>query len=245
MISLTEILIQRYTVMDKSTCLCRVPLEIRLFRMYPHKTFIAVAFSAVSRRLCTVSRAVKSAPFPTENLTQSLALSFNVDKSSTKTLDVNKPFTLLDKTKSCPASGLVPARKVGLTVDVTAKAHADINYGVVASGSIVPPKVKDFGIFADFDAQLGGTVDLDVFASISLDSGKIMVFQAGLPGLDFPGILTIGPSFQVTAQATAQAQADVKIAVDLAYNVNGAKIYFPPGHGSSLGTFSPANTRES
>ncbi|KAI0087808.1 hypothetical protein BDY19DRAFT_1042228 [Irpex rosettiformis] len=170
------------------------------------------------------------------------ALSFNLDKSSTKTIDVSKPFSLLDKTKLCPASGLVPSRKVGLTVDVNAKAHADINYGVVASGSIVPPKVKDFGIFADFDAQLGGSVDVDAFASISLDSGKLMIFQAGLPGLDFPGILTIGPSFQITAQAVAKAQADVKIAVDLAYNINGAKVYFPPGHGSSLGTFSPSNT---
>jgi hypothetical protein len=171
-------------------------------------------------------------------------LSFNVNKSSTKTIDVDKPFNLLDKTKSCPASGLVPARKVGLTVDVNAKAHADVDYGVVASGSIVPPKVNGFGIFADFDAQLGGTLDIDAFASISLDSGKIMIFQAGLPGLDFPGILTIGPSFQVTAQAIAKVQADMKMTVDLAYNINGAKMYFPPGSGSSLGTFSPANTSE-
>ncbi|KAI0689061.1 hypothetical protein BC835DRAFT_1418822 [Cytidiella melzeri] len=170
------------------------------------------------------------------------ALSFNVDKSSTTSLSVNKPFTLLEKTKSCPASGNTPARQVGLTVDVNAKAQAEINYGVVASGSIVPPKVNDFGIFADFDAQIDGTLDLDAFAIVSIDSGKLMIFQVGLPGLDFPGILTIGPSFQVTAQAVAKVQADLKMTVDLAYNINGAKLYFPPSHGSSTGTFSPADT---
>ncbi|KAI0345976.1 hypothetical protein BDW22DRAFT_936994 [Trametopsis cervina] len=188
----------------------------------------------------SIGHAISSAASSVTNALKDL--SFNVDKSSTKTLDINQPFTLLDKKKSCPASGLIPARTVGLHVDVNAKAHADIDYGVVASGSIVPPKVSDFGIFADFDAQLSGTVDVDASASVTMDSGKLMIFQVGLPGLDFPGILTIGPSFQVTAQTVAKAQADMTMAVDLAYKVSGAKLYFPPGHGSSMGTFAPSDT---
>lgn len=84
----------------------------------------------------------------------SIDLSFNVDKSNTQTISVNHPFTLIDKTEQCAASGNVAAFTAGLKVDVVAAAQATVNYGVVAQGSIVPPvsklDLKPFGRLTTF-----------------------------------------------------------------------------------------------
>lgn len=38
-------------------------------------------------------------------------------------------------------------------------------------------------------------------------------------------------------------EADVQMTVGLAYNISGAKLYFPPSSGSSTGVFKPADTQ--
>lgn len=118
----------------------------------------------------------------------SLALSLNVDKSFTETLDLDKKINVLDKSKLCLPSGLTPARKIGLKVDAETQAHVDVNYGVVSNGSIVPPKVDNFCIFADFDAALDGILDIGAYASITLDSGKLNGFPDRPSWLEFPWV---------------------------------------------------------
>ena len=95
---------------------------------------------------------------------------------------------------------------------VEPKAHAVVGFGVVAAGTVVPPKITDFGLYASLDGSLNGTLTVDASASVSfgviiisdhlaenvlcyvvkttLDSGKIQIFQVGIPGLDFPGYFT-------------------------------------------------------
>ncbi|KAI0340900.1 hypothetical protein BDW22DRAFT_1333399 [Trametopsis cervina] len=170
------------------------------------------------------------------------ALSINVTKSKTQTLDVDKPFTLFDQSVSCPASGLTPNLHGEIKVAVDAKAHAVVGYGVVAAGSLVPPHISDFGLFASLDGTLNGVLTVNASATASFDTGKIQVFQVGIPGLDFPGILSIGPSFVVNAQGTGTLDTELNMAVDLAYSVNGANLFFPPKKGSSSGDFKPADT---
>lgn len=73
------------------------------------------------------------------------------DKNITKSLpplDVNKNFPILDLSKSCPAVDGGPSFSAGLKADIDAKAHAVVTIGVAASGTIIPPKIKDFGVFA-------------------------------------------------------------------------------------------------
>lgn len=59
----------------------------------------------------------------------------------------------------------------------------------------------------------------------------------------FSRILTIGPSFAINAQATAQITADASVSVDLAYKGTGARLYFPDDNGSSTwGNFAPSDS---
>lgn len=61
---------------------------------------------------------------------------FDVDKSTTlKPFDVDKTFNLIDQQIKCTA----PAPVAGLN-------YAVVSLGVVASGTVIPPKVEDFGI---------------------------------------------------------------------------------------------------
>ncbi|RDB15048.1 hypothetical protein Hypma_005455 [Hypsizygus marmoreus] len=123
---------------------------------------------------------------------------FDIDKSKTLSpLSVNKNFNLLNQQLSCPPI------TASVKIDVDAKANAVATIGVAASGTIIPPKVEDFAVITSLTADLDGSLTMLAGLSGTLDSGKIKIFEIGVPGLDFPGVLTIGPTFEVNAQAIA------------------------------------------
>ncbi|ESK93406.1 hypothetical protein Moror_1817 [Moniliophthora roreri MCA 2997] len=143
--------------------------------------------------------------------------------------------------------------------DAATKANAVVSIGIAAAGTIVPPEFSEFGIFAGLDADLQGTLRLVGSASVSTslsrnlaivnsmkgtaDSGRITFFEMGLPGLDFHGILTLGPSFKIQGQAKATLDIDADLTVDLAYTVDNAKLFFPKSDTQqSGGDFTPTNT---
>ncbi|KAK7457178.1 hypothetical protein VKT23_010477 [Stygiomarasmius scandens] len=170
--------------------------------------------------------------------------SFDADVTKDLTpLDVNQTFTIFEDNISCPANGNIPAFDAGIKADVVAQAQAVVTLGIAATGSIIPPNLDEFGVFAGLNADLKGTLELVGSASGTADSGKITLFQVGIPGLDFPGILTLGPSFKIQGQATANLDIDADLSIDLAYHVADAKLFFPPSDdASSSGNFNPLDS---
>ena len=74
----------------------------------------------------------------------------NFDPSVTQQLppvDVDKTFPLFSQSISCPASGNIPAFDASVKADVVTKANAVITLGVAASGTLVPPKLSQIGIY--------------------------------------------------------------------------------------------------
>lgn len=173
---------------------------------------------------------------------------FDVDKSTTlKPFDVDKTFNLIDQQIKCtapaPVAGLNSSVGVSgkIKVDVDAKVHAVVSLGVVASGTVIPPKVEDFGITSGMTANVDSTIIMSAGVGGTLDSGKIKLFEVGVPGLDFPGVLSIGPTFQINAQAKASLDLDVDMTVGVKYNIDKAEFTFPKG-GSKGGSFTPGDT---
>ncbi|KAJ7042175.1 hypothetical protein C8F04DRAFT_96447 [Mycena alexandri] len=164
------------------------------------------------------------------------------DDSVTKSLppiDVDKQFPVFSQSISCPS----PAVSASVSVDVDAKAHAVITLGMSAVGQIIPPKLSEFGVFAGLDASMSGTMTLKGSATGSIDSGVVNVFQTGIPGLDFPGILTIGPTFSIGVQGTGNLDVQADATMVLAYNIKGAKLFFPHSDTqTSGGNFSPGDS---
>ncbi|KAJ7770742.1 hypothetical protein B0H16DRAFT_1306404 [Mycena metata] len=172
------------------------------------------------------------------------------DDSVTKSLppiDVDKQFPVFSQSISCPS----PAVSASVSVDVDAKAHAVITLGMSAVGQIIPPALSEFGVFAGLDASMSGTMTLKGSATVgvpywnigSIDSGSVNVFQTGIPGLDFPGILTIGPTFSINVQGTGNLDVQADATMVLSYNVQGAKLFFPHSDTqTSGGNFNPGDS---
>ncbi|KAJ3912589.1 hypothetical protein F5877DRAFT_53831 [Lentinula edodes] len=164
--------------------------------------------------------------------------SFNTTKTiSLPPISVDKSATLLNKDIKCG--------NVDINVDlgVDGKAQAQISLGVAAQGTIVPPDLNDFAVTVGMDAIIDGTVDLSAGVSTTFDTGKIQVVPPlGIPGLDFPGILTIGPSFDVQAEATAKLDIAADLKVGIVYNISNAQLVFPDKNNQSGGNFGVGDT---
>ncbi|KAJ7719164.1 hypothetical protein B0H14DRAFT_3010221 [Mycena olivaceomarginata] len=165
------------------------------------------------------------------------------DKSVTKSLpplDIDKKLPVFSQSISCPA----PAVSAAVSIDVEAKAHAVVSLGMTAVGTVIPPKMTAFGVFAGLDADLTGTMTFTGSASGSVDSGLIPSSNKEfLVCLDFPGLLTIGPTFKIGVQGVANLDVQANAVVTLDYTIDGAKLFFPPADSvQSGGSFTPGNS---
>ncbi|KAJ3569321.1 hypothetical protein NP233_g5126 [Leucocoprinus birnbaumii] len=174
--------------------------------------------------------------------------SLNVSKSiDLDPFDVDKSFNLIDQTLDCssdlPVGGVNATVGVNgeVKVDVDAKFHSTVSLGIVASGTLLPPSFDNFGLTSDLSATLDSTITVSAGVGGDIDSGKIKLFEAGVPGLDFPGILSIGPTFQINAEGKASLDLDLDMTVGVKWTVDSAQFTFPDG-GSQGGSFTPDNT---
>ncbi|KAJ7087914.1 hypothetical protein B0H15DRAFT_293530 [Mycena belliarum] len=158
-------------------------------------------------------------------------------------VNIKKTFPLFDEKISCPAAGKLPGFEASVSGAVDMCAVVNVTLAVTAVGTLLPANFTKFGIVVGLDANLEGTLKLSSSASATLDSGKIDLFTLGIPGLDFPGILTIGPSFKVAGEVSGKLDVDVDLAVDLSYCISGAKLFYPPSpYHNNSGKFTPNNS---
>ncbi|KAK0235436.1 hypothetical protein EDD85DRAFT_773310 [Armillaria nabsnona] len=153
------------------------------------------------------------------------------DKSLDIPVDVDQTFNLLNESISCPSID------AGLNINVAAKAHALATLGVSASGTILPPSIDDFGITANLDATLNGAIDILADVTGTLDSGRIVLLQPiPIGGIQFPGIFSIGPTFEIDAQAKAKLDVNLDLNVGVVYNISQAQFTFPPTDANAPGS---------
>ncbi|KAJ7113649.1 hypothetical protein C8R44DRAFT_741233 [Mycena epipterygia] len=117
---------------------------------------------------------------------------------------------------------------VSLSVDIAVNATVTPNLTITVAGTFVPPDITTFKAVADLTAQISGTLTLSAELTGHISSGKITVFQAGIPGLDFPGILTLGPTFEIDAELDGDVDLTMDLAVGLNLDMNNAQLTFPP-----------------
>ncbi|KAJ7929623.1 hypothetical protein B0H13DRAFT_930026 [Mycena leptocephala] len=158
-------------------------------------------------------------------------------------VNIKKTIPLLDEKVSCPAVGAIPAFEASVSGSVDACMVVNVTLAVTAVGTLMPANFTKFGIVVGVDADLEGTLTFKSSASATLDSGKIDLFEVGIPGLDFPGILTLGPSFKVQGELSGNVDLDMDLTVDLSYCISGAKLFYPPSaYNTNSGKFTPNNS---
>ncbi|KAI0757754.1 hypothetical protein C8Q80DRAFT_1135265 [Daedaleopsis nitida] len=163
--------------------------------------------------------------------------------NQTKALDSPRAFELTDTARlyntsfSCPQNGDVPAYSGAVTVDFTTTFNGSVGFGLAfeaeLSARIPPIKFTHFSTFINMNATLRGTLDIDATLSGSLSTGKRSLGQIGIPGLDFPPFISIGPTLILYAEAEATLNTDVKLTTDLSYTFSDAQLLFPPSESSN------------
>ncbi|KAG7441408.1 uncharacterized protein BT62DRAFT_937177 [Guyanagaster necrorhizus] len=167
-----------------------------------------------------------------------LGIPVSVDPSFDISVDVDQTFNLLNESVSCQSIN------ASLDINVTAKAHALATLGVSVNGTIIPPEIDDFEIIANLDATLDSAIDILADVTGTLDSGRIVLLQIPISGIDFPGIFSVGPSFEIDAEAKAELDANLDLSVGVVYNISQAQFIYPPdgGNTTSSGSFNAGDT---
>ncbi|KAJ7582528.1 hypothetical protein C8J56DRAFT_1055585 [Mycena floridula] len=166
---------------------------------------------------------------------------FNITNTTTLApIDIDQPFSLVNQSLDCPPT------KANVNINVDSKAHAEISIGVNLAGTIAPPKFDQFSMIVGkrqgLTADLTGSVDLKADVAGTLDSGKIPIFETIVPGLDFPGVLNIGPSLEIDVEAKATLDVNVDLTIGLNYHVEKALVSFPPTNDTQEPSFQVADT---
>jgi hypothetical protein len=100
-----------------------------------------------------------------------------------------------------------------------------------------------------FTGGLGGRASaifkISANAEGTLQTPNIRVFEIGLPGLDFPGILAVGPTFSINANAAAELSIVADMSVGATIDLSQFQFTFPASEGKSTADVKPKDSRES
>jgi hypothetical protein len=97
-------------------------------------------------------------------------------------IDIQKSFDLLDLTVNCGVLG-----DLNMGVDANVHVHADITLGILATGTLIPPKISSFGLTSTLDGSLGAGMSFKAgVAGAPIDTGVITLYSVNLPGLNIP-----------------------------------------------------------
>ncbi|KAJ6492277.1 hypothetical protein C8R45DRAFT_990818 [Mycena sanguinolenta] len=175
-----------------------------------------------------VATAVKSAASSAESV---VAGATTIDGSKTFTPDpltFNESKNLFNTSVDC--GGPVSA---SLSVDIAGNVNVAPSITITANGTLIPTKFTNLEAATSMTAQLGGNLTISADITGQVDSGKITLLNVGIPGFDFPGVLSLGPFFTVEAEFTGQVDLAMDMAVGLNFNVNNAQLTFPPSDASA------------
>ncbi|KAJ7606690.1 hypothetical protein FB45DRAFT_807591 [Roridomyces roridus] len=165
-----------------------------------------------------------------------------VERDNT-TLAVNlPPIAIHDTFPLVTASINCQSFTASISAGFTADIHANASLGLIVAGTVIPPEITQFEIFAGLDASVGGTLDVLATATGPLSTGKISLYSVALTGVNFPGILSLGPTFTIYGEIDANIDADLAVSVDLAYNLQNAKLTIPVEDSPKDGSVTPANS---
>ncbi|KAK7038619.1 hypothetical protein R3P38DRAFT_2615803 [Favolaschia claudopus] len=114
-----------------------------------------------------------------------------------------------------------------LQVDLDGTANAQASLRIVTAGTIVPFNVTSFKAIAGLNGEIDGKLSLNAEVTGHVDSGNVRLLEIGIPGFDFKGILTVGPSFTLDGQISGDVDIVMDASLGMNLKVNNAQLTFP------------------
>ncbi|KAJ7188837.1 hypothetical protein C8R46DRAFT_878221 [Mycena filopes] len=162
------------------------------------------------------------------------------NSGSLDTIKANGTFPLFSTSLSCNIGLFGFDANVDTSVDLDAQMN--IGFAFLMQGTVVPPALDDFGLAAAVSGYAKGTINVNALLSGDIDSGNIPVFKAGIPGLSFPGLLTLGPQAAINVRAGAGFDVNAALAIPIAWEFPLLDFVMPPEKGAASGEASEAST---
>ena len=148
-------------------------------------------------------------------------------------LDVHKNFPIFDGSINCPAPGPGIAN-AHLDTDVDISVTLTIGY--IISGKIFPPGITRAAFTTALEGGAQAVFNVRAEAIGTFDTGLLTLYELGLPGLNIPGIITVGPTFAIHAQAQASLGVVAQAKITAAYKLPNLRFVFPKDQGDSSAT---------
>ncbi|KZT24324.1 hypothetical protein NEOLEDRAFT_1207544 [Neolentinus lepideus HHB14362 ss-1] len=126
---------------------------------------------------------------------------------------------------SCPGSDVAP--EGSLDVDIQASADVKLGWGIVLAGRLWPARVDEIGVFLRPDFDIDGVLNVIAKADGTFNVGPFPIFSYLPGGLHIPGILTIGPLFQVKVRAIITPSTNLDATIGLGYKSPARNLFFP------------------
>lgn len=144
-------------------------------------------------------------------------------------LDVHKNFTIFDGSIDCSALGFSANAHLDTDVDVS----VTLTIGYIISGKIFPPAITRAAFTTALEGAAQAVFNVNTEAIGTFDTGLLTLYELGLPGLTIPGIISVGPSFAIQAQAQASLGVITQAKITAAYNLTNLQVVFPKDQGDS------------
>ncbi|KAJ6602837.1 hypothetical protein DFH09DRAFT_1355028 [Mycena vulgaris] len=161
------------------------------------------------------------------DVVQAAGIAGDLLSGGNKTFDIS-PLSFSKSTNLFNTSVDCGPLSAALSVDISANATAQPALTISAQGTLAPFSISNFQAVAGMTAHVEGVLTVGAEITGHVDSGKITLLNVGVPGFDFPGVITVGPFFQVDAQFVGDVDISLDMAVGINFDVNNAQLSFPP-----------------
>ncbi|EJD39267.1 hypothetical protein AURDEDRAFT_187429 [Auricularia subglabra TFB-10046 SS5] len=181
-------------------------------------------FRAIRHASGNVSFAISTADvLPPEG---QLFADFNATKQwDLPPVSLHKQYDLLNASMNCPGD-------IGFTAGLHAQFNVDLDvtagFGFALVGQVFPPEITQMQVFGTLNGGASAILNMDAYATGTLDSGLIQLYQTSLPGLNIPGIIDFAPQFIVHGQLEADLQAEASVTTGVSWSWPNVQIAFPP-----------------
>jgi hypothetical protein len=163
---------------------------------------------------------------------------FNTDLPPIKFEKLGIP--VVDLALDCPIGPVGVA--TGLKITADANVDAKVSVGMLAKGTIVPPKLDDIAVTGSVTSGASMKFLINANAQGNFQTPLIPIFTAGIPGLDIPGIVQLGPTITINTKVDADINALADMDLTATVNIDKLSLSFPPEKGPSSATVNPGKS---
>ncbi|KAJ8520809.1 hypothetical protein ONZ45_g2444 [Pleurotus djamor] len=114
-----------------------------------------------------------------------------------------------------------------LKVSAGGMVDAHVKFGLTANGSVIPPHLGSYAIYAIVDGDVDATLEVVATLTGHIHTKRAEIVSAAITPLQIPKIIELGPSVRLEAQAELDLSLEVTITTHLKYHVDHLEFWFP------------------